>query len=43
MATKQLAYNVPVRKVQIPVRGMSCASCVAKVEHALRSVDGGLD
>src|SRR5256712_12068462 len=30
-------------KVQIPVRGMSCASCVDKVEHALRSVDGVLN
>src|SRR5256712_6759971 len=30
-------------KVQIPVRGMSCASCVGKVEHALRSVDGVLN
>ena len=29
--------------VQIPVRGMSCASCVDKVEHALRSVDGVLN
>ncbi|MEX0765730.1 MAG: heavy metal translocating P-type ATPase [bacterium] len=28
------------RKVQIPVRGMSCASCVLKVERALRDVDG---
>jgi len=30
-------------RVQIPVRGMSCASCVDKVEHALRSVDGVLN
>ncbi|HEY3247764.1 MAG TPA: heavy metal translocating P-type ATPase [bacterium] len=30
-------------KVQIPVRGMSCASCVIKVEQALRSVEGVLD
>jgi len=29
-------------KVQISVRGMSCASCVEKVEHALRNVDGVL-
>ncbi len=40
---RSLGYDVPVRKVQIPVRGMSCASCVEKVEHALRSVDGVLN
>ncbi|MBC7226421.1 MAG: copper-translocating P-type ATPase [Thermoflexales bacterium] len=26
--------------LSIPVRGMTCASCVAHVEHALRGVDG---
>ncbi len=31
------------QKVQIPVGGMSCASCVTKVEQALRGVDGVLD
>jgi Cu+-exporting ATPase len=40
---RSLGYDVPVQKVQIPVRGMSCASCVEKVEHALRGVDGVLD
>lgn len=34
---------MPARKVQISVRGMSCASCVSKVEHALRTVDGVVD
>src|SRR2546425_1056339 len=29
--------------VQVSVRGMSCASCVDKVERALRSVDGVLN
>ncbi|MEN3011099.1 MAG: heavy metal translocating P-type ATPase [Candidatus Bipolaricaulaceae bacterium] len=28
------------QNVSIPVRGMTCASCVAHVEHALREVDG---
>ncbi len=28
------------QNVSIPVRGMTCASCVAHVEHALRGVDG---
>src|SRR3990170_1661489 len=40
---RSLGYDVPVQKVQIPVRGMSCASCVEKVESALRTVDGVLD
>lgn len=40
---RSLGYDVPVRKVQLPVRGMSCASCVERVEHALRSVDGVLN
>ena len=33
-------YEVPHEKVAIPVAGMSCASCVEKVEGALRSVEG---
>jgi Cu+-exporting ATPase len=28
------------QKVSLPVRGMTCASCVAHVDRALRSVDG---
>ncbi len=36
-------YQVPVRKVQIHVRGMHCASCVDKVERALRGVSGVVD
>jgi len=39
---RSLGYDVPVRSLQLPVRGMSCASCVEKVEHALRTVDGVL-
>src|SRR3989304_8219230 len=39
---RSLGYDVPVRSVQLPVRGMSCASCVEKVEHALSGVDGAL-
>ena len=39
---RSLGYDVPVRSVQLPVRGMSCASCVEKVEHALAGVDGVL-
>src|SRR3990170_400189 len=39
---RSLGYDVPVRSVQLPVRGMSCASCVEKVEHALSGLDGVL-
>jgi Cu+-exporting ATPase len=39
---RSLGYDVPVRSVQLPVRGMSCASCVEKVERALAGVDGVL-
>jgi Cu+-exporting ATPase len=28
------------RKLVLPVRGMTCASCVAHVEKALKGVDG---
>jgi len=33
-------YEVPHETVVIPVVGMSCASCVERVEHALRAVEG---
>jgi Cu+-exporting ATPase len=41
-AVRAVGYEVPVRTVQLAVRGMSCASCVEKVERALRGVDGVL-
>ncbi len=34
------AEAVPVRRVVLPVRGMHCASCVLKVENALKALDG---
>jgi Cu+-exporting ATPase len=33
-------YEVPHEKATIPVVGMSCASCVDKVEQALRATEG---
>jgi len=33
-------YGVAARKSIFPVRGMTCASCVARVEEALKSVPG---
>jgi P-type Cu+ transporter len=36
----QLGYGVTTRKSIFPVDGMTCASCVARVEEALSSVPG---
>jgi Cu+-exporting ATPase len=36
----QLGYEVATKKSIFPVRGMTCASCVARVEEALNSVTG---
>jgi Cu+-exporting ATPase len=36
----QLGYGVVTRKSIFPVGGMTCASCVARVEEALSSVSG---
>jgi Cu+-exporting ATPase len=36
-------YGVPRDRVTIPVAGMSCASCVARVEDAVRGVDGVIE
>ncbi|MFC1937319.1 heavy metal translocating P-type ATPase [Chloroflexota bacterium] len=35
-----LGYGVAAKKSIFPVSGMTCASCVARVEHALLSVPG---
>ena len=37
---KDLGYGARVERVTVPVRGMSCASCVEKVQKALSSVPG---
>ena len=37
---KDLGYGVRVERATLPVRGMSCASCVEKVQTALSSVPG---
>ncbi|MDR7481176.1 MAG: heavy metal translocating P-type ATPase [Armatimonadota bacterium] len=36
-------YEVPRARAVIPIAGMSCASCVTRVEAALRGVDGVVD
>jgi len=37
---KDLGYGARVEKVILPIQGMTCASCVNKVEKALSSVNG---
>ena len=37
---KDLGYGASVAKQTIPVKGMTCAACVARVEKALKGVDG---
>lgn len=35
-----LGYDTKVQKVVLPVQGMTCASCVSRVEKAIRSLGG---
>ncbi len=37
---KDLGYGVSVSKVILPIKGMTCASCVNKVQNALSSLSG---
>ncbi|MGH9329599.1 MAG: heavy metal translocating P-type ATPase, partial [Vicinamibacterales bacterium] len=39
-AIEDLGYDVPLEKQTFSVQGMSCASCVAKLERALHAVPG---
>jgi Cu+-exporting ATPase len=37
---KDLGYGVPVSKITIPIKGMTCAACAARVQKALSSLNG---
>lgn len=39
-AVRKAGYDVPTRRVELQVEGMTCASCVARVEKALLKVPG---
>ena len=41
-AIRDIGYEVPVERISFPVEGMTCASCVSRVERALRKVPGVL-
>ena len=40
---RDLGYQPVTERLTIPVEGMSCASCVAKVENALKGIPGIID
>lgn len=42
-AVSETGYEIPVEKTLLPIGGMTCASCVAHVEGALRDVPGVVD
>jgi Cu+-exporting ATPase len=40
---KDLGYGTSAAKQTIPIKGMTCASCVSRVQNALAALDGVLD
>ncbi len=40
---KDLGYEVKTQRLEVAVTGMTCASCAARVERRLRSLDGVVD
>src|SRR5215475_1642951 len=42
-AVQDAGYEVPTETTRLAIEGMTCASCVAHVEKALRHVPGVLD
>lgn len=42
-AVEKAGYEVAQQEIDLDIEGMSCASCVGRVERALRKVDGVLD
>ncbi len=40
VAIRNVGYDVPVEKIEIDIEGMTCASCVTRVEKAIAAVPG---
>jgi Au+-exporting ATPase len=40
LQTKEAAMNAPARTISLPIEGMTCASCVGRVERVLKAVPG---
>src|SRR5690606_35728414 len=39
-AVEEVGYDVPANTVELAIAGMTCASCVGRVERALKAVPG---
>jgi len=42
-AVRDIGYDVAIETVTLPIVGMSCASCVSKIENALNQINGVLN
>ncbi|MCS6882850.1 MAG: heavy metal translocating P-type ATPase [Oscillochloridaceae bacterium] len=42
-AVEQAGYGVVTERIELPITGMTCASCSARVEKALKRIPGVLD
>lgn len=42
-AVRKAGYGIASREVELTVKGMTCASCVARIERALRKVPGVIE
>jgi len=40
---EDLGYGTSSSKIELPIKGMTCAACVARVQKALENLDGVLD
>ncbi|MFC2119935.1 heavy metal translocating P-type ATPase [Bacteroidota bacterium] len=38
--TENIAQKIKMEKISLPVEGMTCASCVARVEKSIKKIDG---
>ena len=40
---ENIGFEVPLKRESFPIEGMTCASCVSRVENKLRSLHGVVD